>query len=86
VKIVQEEFSWDKLKPTYIAIYQETFDQEEIDGLVAFYKSPVGTSMVNKMPVVMQKSMVGMQARLQPMFKRMKGMMEQALMDAKVSN
>jgi hypothetical protein len=86
VKVMQEELSWESLKPTYIEIYQDTFDQEEIDGLVAFYQSPLGSAMVNKMPLVIQKSMASMQSRLQPMLERMKGAMEQALRDAKVAN
>src|SRR4051812_1376719 len=31
------EMSWEKLKDLYVQIYSESFTQEEIDGLIAFY-------------------------------------------------
>jgi hypothetical protein len=85
VGAMREELSWESLKPMYIEIYRDSFTQEEVDGLISFYQSPVGMAFVNKMPVVMQKSMVSMQSRLQPMVEKMKTAMRQALEEAKVS-
>lgn len=56
-KIMQEELTWAKLEPEMIKIYAEEFTQEEIDGMIQFYKTPVGQSTIDKMPIVMQKSM-----------------------------
>lgn len=50
VAVMSEEFNWPKMKPQYVQLYRETFEQEEIDGLVAFYKSPAGQAFINKMP------------------------------------
>jgi len=71
------------MRPLYIQIYQETFTQEEIDGLIAFYKSPAGVAFVDKMPVVMQRSMSIMQSRIAPMMEKMKAAMQQAADEAK---
>src|SRR5713226_1435804 len=38
VAVMKSELTWDKLKPQYVQLYLETFDQEEIDGLLAFYR------------------------------------------------
>jgi hypothetical protein len=62
---MRQDLSWENLKPVYIQVYSETFTQEEIDGLVAFYESPAGKAFVAKMPVVMQKTMVPMMQRMQ---------------------
>ena len=40
-----------------IKIYAEEFTQEEVDGMIQLYKTPVGQSTIDKMPIVMQKSM-----------------------------
>lgn len=56
-KIMQEQLTWAKLEPEMIKIYAEEFTQEEIDGMIQFYKTPVGQSTIDKMPIVMQKSM-----------------------------
>ena len=79
VQVLREEMAWDKMHPLYVQIYQETFTQEEIDGLIAFYKSPAGVAFVEKMPVVMQKSMSLMQSRMAPMMERMKAATQQAI-------
>ena len=62
--ILSDQPSWEKMKPVYEKIYGEVFDENEIDGLLVFYRSPVGQSFVTKTPLVMQKSGEAMQARL----------------------
>jgi len=81
--IFREEMSWSKLLPVYTRIYQESFTQEEIDGLIAFYRTPAGNALVEKMPVVMQKSMAAMQPLMAPMMQRMKAATEEAAAEAK---
>lgn len=56
-KIMQQDLTWAKLEPDIIKIYAEEFTQEEINGMLEFYKTPVGQSTINKMPIIMQKSM-----------------------------
>ena len=85
VQVLREELTWDKLRPLYVQIYQETFTQEEIDGLIAFYNSPAGVAFVEKMPVVMQKSMSITQSRLGPMMEKMKAAMQQAIAEARAA-
>jgi len=85
IAVMREEFNWPKMKPLYVQLYRETFDQEEIDGLIAFYRSPAGQAFVNKMPTVMQKSMAISQAQLQTFLPKMRAAMEQAMAEAKVA-
>lgn len=82
VAAMREELSWASLKPMYIQIYQENFTQEEIDGLIAFYKSPTGRAVVDKMPAVMQQSMLAMQNRFRPLAAKMQVAAEQAVAEA----
>lgn len=39
---INDELSWDKLEPVIVDIYAKSFSQDEIDGLLAFYSSPLG--------------------------------------------
>ena len=64
VKFVKEQMAWDKLEPMYLQIYRESFTQDEIDGIVGFYKTPAGQALINKMPQVTQKTMGEMQKRM----------------------
>ena len=55
--IVAKELEWDKLKEDYISIYADVFTKEELEGIIAFYKTPVGQKFIKKQPELMQKSM-----------------------------
>ena len=55
--IMAEELEWDKLKEDYISIYADVFTKEELEGIIAFYKTPVGQKFVEKQPELMQRSM-----------------------------
>ena len=54
IAVMRDEMNWQKMKPLYIQLYQDTFEQEEVDGMLAFYASPAGQAVVNKMPLVLQ--------------------------------
>jgi uncharacterized protein len=57
-----DRMTWQKAKPAYMKAYSDTFTEEEISAMVAFYKSPGGKAMIEKMPLLMQRSIaVGQQ-------------------------
>lgn len=74
--------SFSKAKPALAKVYTDTYTEEEIDGILAFYKSPAGKAFLQKMPEVMQRSMpvmMQMMGDLQPEIKKMmEGMQEKS--------
>lgn len=50
--IIRSEISWEKRRPIYLKLYKDTFSQEEVDDLNAFYESKSGKAYLRKMPVV----------------------------------
>ncbi len=81
---MREKFNWSTLKPMYIKIYKESFDQEDIDGLNVFYSSKVGQAYISKMPGAMQRSMAMVQDRLTPLMGKMAEAMKAAVDEAKL--
>ena len=72
-KMIRENLGWESLKPEYIRIYRETFTEEELLDLTAFYESPTGRMLIQKTPLledkmgtVMDQRMKAMMERLQP--------------------
>ncbi len=65
------------LKPDLIRIYDETYTEEELDGLVKFYQSPTGQAFISKMPMVLAKSMELVQQRMAVMMPRMQERMKE---------
>jgi uncharacterized protein len=68
--LMRDELSWDKLEPLYLSVYQKSFTQAELDGMLAFYKTPAGTAMIKKMPVVLAQTMSAMQQKMGPMMQK----------------
>jgi len=76
--IVREEMSWEKFKPKIMQVYRDTFTQEEIDGLIAFYESPAGRAYVAKVPVVAAKTMELAQQQMQSLLPKIKAAADEA--------
>jgi len=55
--MMAQELSWDKMKEDYIVLYAETFTEDEMKGIIAFYKSPAGQAFTKKQPELMKRSM-----------------------------
>lgn len=43
--VMEESLSWQVLKEDYVAIYAQTFTEDELKGMLAFYKSSIGQSV-----------------------------------------
>jgi hypothetical protein len=55
-EMVSSMMSWDSLKPDYIKLYADTYSETELDGIIAFYRSPVGEKMLEKTPELLKAS------------------------------
>lgn len=55
--ILDESLDWPTMKERMLAVYTRTFTLEELKDMAAFYRTPTGQSIMEKMPQVMQASM-----------------------------
>jgi hypothetical protein len=76
---IEERMSWDKLKPEYVKVYADVFGEEEITGIVAFYKTPIGQAMLAKMPLLMSKSMEISQRRMAGLMPEIQRQMQEVM-------
>lgn len=83
--LVRQEMTWAKLEPTVIQIYRETYTQTEVDGMIAFYKSPVGQASVTKVPQVMRRSLEASQKQMQAFLPKLQEAMKQVIEEAKLT-
>ncbi|MDI6523941.1 DUF2059 domain-containing protein [Pseudomonas otitidis] len=56
---------WDKLKPELVKIYTTNFSESELKDLIAFYESPLGKKVLEKMPSLTAQSAELTQSRLE---------------------
>jgi hypothetical protein len=76
---IEERMSWDKLKPEYIKVYGDVFTEDEITGIVGFYKTSIGQTMLAKMPLLMSKSMEISQRRMADLMPEMQRQMQEIM-------
>ncbi|HEY1371529.1 MAG TPA: DUF2059 domain-containing protein [Candidatus Binatia bacterium] len=79
VAIMKEEINPETLEPVYIEIYQKTLSQQEVDGMIAFYKTDAGKALVTKMPIIMRQASEIMMQRVQKVFPKLQQAQEQMM-------
>jgi hypothetical protein len=79
VAIMKEEINPEALEPTYIEIYQKTLTQQEVDGMLAFYKTDAGKALVTKMPIIMRQASEIMMQRMQKIFPKLQQAQEEMM-------
>lgn len=66
-----KELGWETLKPLLVQVYTETFTEDEIRGVIAFYESPAGRAYVEKTPQATARIMQLIRERVGPIMQRL---------------
>ncbi len=61
VALLDGTLVWEKLEPMYMRLYKQSFTEEEIAGMLSFYKTPAGQAVISKMPGLMQNTLLEVQ-------------------------
>jgi len=54
--LLKDEMIWEKIEGDVVELYVQSFSEDELKELIAFYKTPLGQKMISKMPEVMLRS------------------------------
>jgi len=81
--VVTDMLNWDSLLPIYIRTYRDSFTQDEINGVIKFYRSAAGQAYVKKLPLVMQNVMREMQDLLKPLQEKMAAIQKESMQELK---
>jgi len=81
--VINQSLNWDDLESMYVRTYRASLSQDELNGMLEFYKSPAGQAYVKKMPLIMQNIMAEMQGMLKTMQQKMAEIQKQALQELK---
>lgn len=71
-------FSWDAQEQSMLSYYVQGFSKEELEGVVAFFKTPVGKTYMEKTMLITAKAQSSLTEKgrdqLQEIFKRIDGL------------
>ncbi|MCF7203552.1 DUF2059 domain-containing protein [Pseudomonas oligotrophica] len=62
---LDKAIGWERLEPELVTLYTEEFTEQELAGLIDFYRSPLGAKMLGKLPELNARSAQLTQARLE---------------------
>lgn len=63
-QLLASYLNWDKMKPVMVQVYSDTYTDDELNGILNFYRSPAGQAMVAKSPQLMNKTMSAMMQQM----------------------
>jgi hypothetical protein len=72
--LVESRMGWKALEPDILDLYARNFTDEELDAMLAFYKSPAGVSMIAKTPTLSAQSSQIALARMTELMPELKQM------------
>ncbi|MBL7076650.1 MAG: DUF2059 domain-containing protein [Kiritimatiellae bacterium] len=79
MEISLEKFSWKRMKGIFVDIYAGVLDLDELEGLIAFYESPIGQKFLKKQPQLSLATMEKMQLLMQEMMPDLQKAVDDAL-------
>jgi hypothetical protein len=79
IVILREAMQWETLEPQFVEIYQTSFTQDEVNGMLEFYRSEAGRAVIAKMPGAMQRTSVVMQELVNGMMPRLRDLQIDAI-------
>ena len=62
--IIKKRVSFEKMKGEFIKAYSDNLSEAELDSILAFYKTPGGIALLEKLPVLMKRGMEIGQAQM----------------------
>ena len=82
VDTIKEDLSAEKMKEMVVSIYTEIFTEDEVRSIIDFYKTPGGQALINKQPLVLQKTMAFMQQRMAAIVPKIQAAVEESVKEA----
>jgi hypothetical protein len=79
--IINGQIAWSKVEPDYIKLYNDAYSESELDGILAFYKSPAGQALLTKTPDLTAKSIAVSRDRMQTVQPQLRQILQDFIKD-----
>jgi hypothetical protein len=76
---MKRDVSVATVKQIYVQAYRETFTQDEVDAIIAFYKTPAGKAITEKNPAAMLAANRLMKTKISPLEEKLQTMLDDFL-------
>ena len=81
VDLIRASMSWETLEPDFVKMYFDAYSEEEIDGILAFYRTSAGRPMLAKTPELTERSITISQQRMAEISPKIQALIDKFLRD-----
>jgi hypothetical protein len=74
--LIEQQLGWKTLEPMYVDIYAKNFTNQQIDDLIAFYKTPTGQAYISKVPEITNEAMQATMTKMNSLQPQMQKLMD----------
>ncbi len=76
-EMMAEMWRWEKIKPDMVDLYVSVYSEQELRDITAFYHTPAGQALLDKMPQLMQATMQYTQGQMREMLPALQQLAEE---------
>ena len=77
VNLLRSSATWKALEPDFVKLYSDAYTEDEIDGILAFYRTPLGRTMLAKNPALTEQSIAISQRRMAELAPKIQALVDQ---------
>jgi hypothetical protein len=81
VDLIRASMSWKALEPDFVKMYSDAYNEEEIDGILAFYHTSAGRAMLAKTPELTERSITISQQRMAEISPKIQALIDKFMRD-----
>ena len=81
VDLVRASASWKAVEPDFVKLYSDAYSEKEIDGILAFYRSPAGRAMLAKTPELTEGSIAISKQRMAELSPKIQALLDKFMRD-----
>jgi uncharacterized protein len=74
--LIRKELAWNKIKPSIVTAYAETFTADDLKVMNEFYATPVGKKFIKKQPELQQRMMMTQMTMMRNIMPKIKAIVE----------
>jgi uncharacterized protein len=81
VDLIRASASWKAMEPDFVKLYSDAYSENELDGILAFYRTPAGRAMLAKTPELTKRSIAISQQRMAELTPKIQALLDKFMHD-----
>jgi uncharacterized protein len=81
VDLIRASACWKAMEPDLVKLYSDAYSENELDGILAFYRTPAGRAMLAKTPELTERSIAISPQRMAQLTPKIQALLDKFMHD-----